>query len=347
MNSQAANAPVIAPRKRGAGWRTWLVTGAAIVLYGCAAVAWLPEGAWMANPRWLPLSYPAFFLRTFALHIAVVLTVTAVAAWLTRRRRWALTLLPLVVLGSAGRVRDYVPLRAAPTGPTLRVMMLNVRGNNPQLKRVIEEVKRVRPDVLCLVEYDQACHAQLGPPLEQMFPHHVVGAVTAQGTAIYARQAFKAVERLEISTHDGPQFRVEMEHAGRALALYGVHLEAPESTGHFLRQRREVAELLLTVDAEPLPTILCGDFNFTNDSAAADALAARGLVDVNRIRGAGPQLTWKCLVRRWRWLPRLRIDHVFLSAGLTCRTPEVGQDSGSDHRAVVADVGWEHVESEH
>lgn len=58
---------------------------------------------------------------------------------------------------------------------------------------------------------------------------------------------------------------------------------------------------------------------------------------MQRIRRSGPQQTWSYRGLR-AWLPRVRIDHVFLSAGLTCRTPEVGQDAGSDHRAVVADV---------
>lgn len=340
MKSQAPGAPSAPQTKPRATWATWMATGVAVLLYACAAVACLPEGAWAANARWLWLSYPAFFLRTFAMHVAVVLAVGAVTLWLLRRQRWALTLLPLVVLGFAGRVRDYVPVRAVPSGSTLRFMTLNVRSNNPRLEQVLDEVRRVQPDVLCLVEYDKACHAQLGPALEQLFSHHVVGAVAARGTAIYARQPFKAVERLGISTHDGPQFRVEFEHAGRTLALYCVHLEAPENTQHFLRQRREVMALLLTVDAEPLPAILCGDFNFTNDSAAADALGGLGFVDVNRVRGAGPQFTWQSMSRRTWWLPRLRLDHMFLSPALTCRTPEVGQAVGSDHRAVVAEVGW-------
>jgi endonuclease/exonuclease/phosphatase (EEP) superfamily protein YafD len=43
---------------------------------------------------------------------------------------------------------------------------------------------------------------------------------------------------------------------------------------------------------------------------------------------------------RWSRLPGIRIDHVMLSRELTCSRSYVAGNSGSDHRPIVADVGW-------
>lgn len=317
-----------------------LAVGSVALLYVYAGAGYLPEGLTGANPLWLPLTWPAFFGRTFAVHIALALLGAVMIALAARRRRLAVALLPLVLLGFVGRVRDYVPLRPEPAGPTLRVMSLNVMGSNTQLDRALGEIERLQPDVLCLVEYNDRVHAGLGAALAARYPFHVLETTTTlRGAAIYARLPLVAPpEKFLLDSRSGPAFRAELEHAGQRWVVYCVHLQPPSSPARFLRQRQGLATLRERLAHEALPTVVCGDFNFTNDCPAADVLALSGFTDVNRIRGSGPEQTWSYRGLR-AWLPRVRIDHILLSAGLTCRTPEVGQDAGSDHRAVVADVG--------
>ena len=97
------------------------------------------------------------------------------------------------------------------------------------------------------------------------------------------------------------------------------------------------ARALASAPPPPL-LIVCGDFNQPNDSPAGDWFARRGLLDATLITGAGPQPTW-CYRGRRAILPKVRIDHVYLSPALSVHRIETLPVPGSDHRATLAEVG--------
>ena len=122
-------------------------------------------------------------------------------------------------------------------------------------------------------------------------------------------------------------------------ALYCVHLMPPRSRAQTIEQRREFADLRDRLKHEELPIVLCGDFNFTNASAFADELTRLGLIDAHRISGRGRGTTWPRL-GPLRWLPGIRLDHIFISKELTSTHSRTGTGQGSDHRPVVAEIGF-------
>jgi endonuclease/exonuclease/phosphatase family metal-dependent hydrolase len=88
-------------------------------------------------------------------------------------------------------------------------------------------------------------------------------------------------------------------------------------------------------------TILLGDFNFTDQNQDYRVLTQAGLADAHRSGGWGLGLTypkkgWSGGVR----LPLVRIDFVFLTGDICAQRAWVGEDGGSDHLPVLADVAW-------
>jgi endonuclease/exonuclease/phosphatase (EEP) superfamily protein YafD len=76
------------------------------------------------------------------------------------------------------------------------------------------------------------------------------------------------------------------------------------------------------------PTVIAGDMNTTVEHRALGALGDQ--------RGAGYPPTWPS---RWpRWLG-FRIDHVLAGGGIAVRSTRVLDLPGSDHRAVLAQLG--------
>ena len=91
--------------------------------------------------------------------------------------------------------------------------------------------------------------------------------------------------------------------------------------------------------------IVAGDFNAPTGSGNLIAVESVGLSEAHALAGVGPGWTWprkrdgrvlKYLAR----LPGIRIDHVYLSDELTTTKAWVGDDHGSDHLGVAAEVAW-------
>jgi endonuclease/exonuclease/phosphatase (EEP) superfamily protein YafD len=136
-----------------------------------------------------------------------------------------------------------------------------------------------------------------------------------------------------------PQIRGVVNMGGRHVAIYCIHLVSPGGVRHVALGRLQLADLLETLSREPLPAVLGGDFNFTETTPQAAALADAGFGDAYALGGWGRGSTWRS-VGLLRWAPGVRLDHIYLSSALTCNQCRVGRRTGSDHRPVVATIGF-------
>jgi len=77
----------------------------------------------------------------------------------------------------------------------------------------------------------------------------------------------------------------------------------------------------------------------TADSEFAARIHALGLRDAHDLAGFGRGATWP--VRRWwRYVPGLRLDHIYVSDAFAVTESRTGVGRGSDHRPVSATLGW-------
>jgi endonuclease/exonuclease/phosphatase (EEP) superfamily protein YafD len=136
-----------------------------------------------------------------------------------------------------------------------------------------------------------------------------------------------------------PQVRAVVSIDGREVAVCNVHLLPPRKFDYTVSWRRHFADILDLLEAETLPVILAGDFNFSENSVFASDLRRAGFASAFSTGGWGRGATWPAL-DYLRWFPRLRLDHVFLRGGLTCTKAQVGQPFGSDHMALVVEIGF-------
>ena len=87
--------------------------------------------------------------------------------------------------------------------------------------------------------------------------------------------------------------------------------------------------------------ILIGDFNLTDQNEGYEILRGGGWVDAFRSAGRGFGLTYP--KRSWsgpNLLPLVRIDFIFVTPGIHPVEAWVGEDGGSDHLPVLAEVSW-------
>lgn len=115
-----------------------------------------------------------------------------------------------------------------------------------------------------------------------------------------------------------------IEIEGGALQVLVTHL----GNGGPLVQQQEV---LSALDLES-PSILMGDFNF-NPGSEQYSLTASRLLDAWRLR-------WPRGMDDRGFQPDERIDHVFVSSGVTVDDIRFVTDPESDHPALFADLSW-------
>ena len=321
--------------------QAWLVVVGSYAAIGFAFAC--PQDFRSTAAAYVCVAFAAFLIRTFLFHLGLLLLVIAFVAGLTRRWRLLGTALPLVAFTVGPDAWSYWP-RSKPTTarPTVRIMSVNLLGCNQRVAEVIGEVCDADPDLLVLQEYRRHWHQAFHRALQHDYPYNASFIREDDfGLAIYSRLRFAGPVDFGVPLGDAgtPQARAVLHVGERDVALYNVHFMPPKQLSWVMEQRREFADLLELLSDEELPIILCGDFNFTNASVFADELERLGLLDAHRISGRGRGATWPVL-SFLRYLPAIRLDHIFLSMELTSTRSRTGVGHGSDHRPVIADVGF-------
>lgn len=328
-------------RKRRLYVLAWIAT---ILAYlGLAfAYAW-PQDYRDDTPILVMIGWAAFMVRTFIYHLGLLfLVIPIVSLW---RRRWRLFVaaMPVLLIAVGPTWWQFRP-RPKPTVPggTMTVMTVNLLMANRRTGPIIDEIKAAQPDVLFLQEYTDHWREAIDAAVGQVYPHKVqVTREDSFGVAVYSRRPFKGrVEKhLDLGQCSVPQVRAVIDFDGRDVALYNLHLLPPKRLAITIETRAQFADLLELLSIETLPAIIAGDFNFTERSPQAAALSKTGVLDAQDAGGWGRGATWPVdgLLRR---LPGVRIDHVYLTGGLTCVDCRAGVGQGSDHRPVVAEIGF-------
>lgn len=318
----------------------WLIIGTSYALL-LLAYLW-PQDFRNVSHSYNLVCYGLFMVRTFLWHMGlVILLIGLLAAW-QRTWRLAAATVPLLLLTLAPEARYFLPKPPAPVqNAGITVMSINLLYNNYQAGPIIEEIRAADPDVLLLQEYSPDWHRAILAAVGPDYPY--VCHVTRDdpfGAAIYSRLPFVGdVETgLLLGKIHTPQMRAVVRISSRDVAFYNIHLQPPYGLLRTMIGRQQLADLREMLAAETLPVILSGDFNFTDRSSNAGLLHGIGLADAHTLAGWGRGSTWP-VNDFFRYVPGIRLDHIYLGSGLTCSESRTGTGDGSDHRPIVAKVG--------
>lgn len=289
------------------------------------------------------ISAAVFVVRTVWLHLGLLLALVVLWAVWRRQRRLLVATLPPLLATLGPELLLYLP-RKPPTiaGPRHTVMHFNLLYTNTRTDQALAEIRRVDPDLLVLQEYTPQWDAALYPTLVENYPF-VTRCIRAGpfGSAIFSRLAFIGEPELLRPPGDArlPTLRARMLFDGQPVVVYGIHLWPPKGLDLFAAQRGRQFHLADRLAAEEGPILVCGDFNYTPWHEMHRAMLRLGLQEVHELAGWGRGSTWP-MTLPGRFVPGVRIDHVYVGGGLTCTSARTGSPAGSDHRPVIAEVGF-------
>ncbi|MCA9521760.1 MAG: endonuclease/exonuclease/phosphatase family protein [Myxococcales bacterium] len=228
-----------------------------------------------------------------------------------------------------------------------RLCTLNVERTNRDFDRVTAALIGVDADVVCLQENTAEWDAALARSLAERYRWRSLRPTGGPGgMALWSRRRVLVEKKLIPPT--GGWFGAwyhELAIGDGSLHLINVHLRPPylERGGRlsvpfawfttFLARFREVRSMRRIV-GERRPLVVCGDFNepwglargFLRRAWSLESALDRHTPDV---------ATWSERVGPLNLA--LRLDDIYHSAELRCRSAEVLMDCGSDHRPVVAE----------
>lgn len=328
-------------RKRALRREAWMLVIASYVAL-IFAFFW-PQDCRNASQGYVAVCWVAFMVRVFVFHLGLLLAIVAIVALRTGQWKLLMTAIPLV-LWTLGPTVWFCRPRSRPdvSGETVTVASVNLLMVNNRTEPLIDEIRASGADIVLLQEYTELWHDALRAALAKDYPYEChVCRDDSFGMAVYSSRPFLADPEMYVplGVSSLPQIRAVVAIGQRPVAIYNVHLLPPLGLEYTTETRAQFADLLDLLASESRPFIVAGDFNFTESAPQAAALRRLGLVEAFDQGGWGRGSTWP-VNSFLRYLPGLRLDHIYLGGGLTCSDCRTGRGQGSDHRPVIAKIGF-------
>lgn len=216
---------------------------------------------------------------------------------------------------------------------TLTVLSANVELGGADPDALVALVDRYHPDLLSVQELTPSLARKLRRNgIYRRLPHSVLMAQPkGHGAGLYARFPLTALAHQTHFLFRMPRAMIVLPN-GRHLRVVAVHPQPPNMSV----DRWEEALESLPTPGEGVPWVLVGDFNATFDQAEFRELVDRGYRDAGAATGKGLEPTWPSQqVFPWGLMT---IDHVLADQRLGVAEYGVDGLSGSDHRAIHAEL---------
>ncbi|ODT67925.1 MAG: hypothetical protein ABS75_22365 [Pelagibacterium sp. SCN 63-23] len=284
----------------------------------------------VARPGLIP---GGLLLQSLRFHILLAGLVLA-ALTIAFGARWRGTAVLLVVLASAVHGGMLVwtlyerraPIEAVPVAD-LRFLSFNVQTGNPRAEELVEAVLADPPDVMLVMETPGV--ERYLDRLATVFPYSLGCADTDScDISLHSRLPIEDGEVRRL-----PPFGQERLVMGRVVVggapvtIAGVHLSKPYFDQASWGELEFIGRTLEPVDG---PMILAGDFNSASWTSAMAMMTNR----LELIPGPWAPATWPVRLGPLG----VPIDNVFTRGNARLTTLESGDNYGSNHRPLWADV---------
>jgi len=271
------------------------------------------------------------------------------------RRPLAVLFAGTVVAAAVGLVVHFRTPKVWPERPPegrLRVATYNIRAALGGLDRIADDLRPLNADLIALQEVergihrqrslDQAGHLATALGMESAFAGSFPVEQGEHGIAVLSRYPILDTEILRLPRGNGrwPRvaLKVRVEAPGGPLLFVALHLARPWFWPFSNTRARlaQIGALLDSLEGEPLPVIVAGDFNSLPFSAEAFRI------------GGELQPTWKPWRDGWAtsfsldsigWpLGSIKIDHILHDRHWQDHGTWVAPRGASDHQPVISDL---------
>lgn len=287
--------------------------------------------------------WAVFLLRTLSPYWCYTAIFCALCAAIGRRWSLLAASCPLALPALVLFALSYVPKNVEPSeSKPLKLASVNLLMINNNRQPIIEELRALKADIMVFQEYSKPWHRDLTEAFEEDYIFRVQTVRNDSfGAAIYSKKPFlNRQAKIDIGGMKVPTYRLVFEHEGQRFVLYNIHTLPPRKTDYVAEQRLQFLDLKAFFAKETKPVLVCGDFNWTEHTIYHRAMKELGFVEGHEQVGVGRGSTWPVLGVT-RYLPGIRLDHMYVRGPVRFLRHDRGQGIGSDHRPIFADLVFE------
>lgn len=232
-------------------------------------------------------------------------------------------------------------------------MTCNVGNNRAKPERLVQVIRESGADIVAMQEVSQEQADPASSELSIEYPYQAMFPGGFAGKAVLSRFPIRETEQLHLSTVR-PDLLTRVNIEGKDVSLIVAHPPPPRLHWLGLRFDRQtwgqITQLAEIAVNQP-PALLLGDFNLADWWGEYAYLRSKGLKDAFRERGSGRGHTlpkrigpWKRFLAINRMLsglklqPVLRVDYIWYTEPMQCKKAWIGEDTGSDHLPVLAEL---------
>lgn len=211
----------------------------------------------------------------------------------------------------------------------LKVISANVLKTNTDYQSTIDFIREEDPDVFGLIELTHDFSEAMNV-LHEEYPHHILFPYhRGFGIGLYSKLPL-IESKIDILSGGIPFIETHIEVEDKNIHLFLIHALPPFNEEMFEARNNSLVQIASLLDSRP--TIIMGDFNLTPWSEYYQTFVRdSGLVSTRDM--------WDGLQHSWSsWGLYLPIDHIFLSRNIRVLNQYTGEDVGSDHLPIIAEL---------
>ncbi len=314
--------------RKGVGFERLILVAIPALLIGVISLVGF-FGKWF----WV-FDLAASFRPQYAVGLLAAGTALLLRSW--PRLGWVILIMGLANLAYVAPMfwgKQNVP----PESPRLRVVSINVHGQNHEYDKVTEFLNRVDADVVFLHETNRLWEAALSQAIvggrlpyrqHRSRPDNLIFS-----TLVLTRGLPSEVISHGWAENEARATEVVIGLGEAEITLLGIHPLAPTSGRRAGLRDAQFEFVADWAERAAGPIVVAGDFNATPWSHVFGPLAHAGLR--NSQRGYGLSASFPV---RGSFLTRIPIDHLLHSSHLLVADRWLGPNVGSDHFPLVVDL---------
>lgn len=226
----------------------------------------------------------------------------------------------------------------------IRVMTYNSAGGRTRGVDLPALINQYEPDVIGLLEVSAPNRDLIRNTLTDSYPYRIESFGGDDQKVLLSRYPILAEDTFSFRTAR-TNIEARLDVNGREVSVYLVHPPSPDIQASGINfylpdpdNALEVAMLAQRISPD-IPTILLGDFNFSELSDSHWRLQALGFVDAHRAAGEGFGNTYNMRQRQLNIeQPITRIDYVWHTDHFRTEASQTAQATRSDHIPVIVDL---------
>lgn len=214
------------------------------------------------------------------------------------------------------------------------IEVINLLTKNKKYNAVRKEINDKSPDILVIQELDDKWSEELQAVKENYPFIYEISRQDNFGIALYSKIHITEIRKFFVGTLEVPAISAFCDYEGKVFEIICIHTTPPICQKYFKNTQKIIDDLANYVVENGHNVIITGDFN-----TAPYSYNYKNFVKTSKMKDLSNIFhpTWSAF-----WLSpfRITLDHIFVTKSFAVRDYAVGNNIGSDHLPIWAEISF-------